>query len=210
MRLHILKGVRRAKLLTPFTLPMLVLSSVTVPTQASASAAPGNVITLAAGHQHHIARPTLDHIKAIAARKGIQLEKAIASYIAREARASPAATANWPDGPVDIPDVMIDDLSASQINDLEGMAESEQIRLEEAIERYGYGRYTTRMGNQITAAFLRDLSGFVVEAEAAPGSASRVPSRARPSRWPGRFPAGSGYTETSATPRLNSPRRRSG
>ncbi|WP_433355488.1 S1 family peptidase [Microtetraspora malaysiensis] len=163
VRSPIIKQVRRGKLLTLFALPALALSSLIVPSSASASADPENVMTLASEHQPRVARPTLDRIKATAAREGVPLEKAIASYIANEARTNPAATANWPDGPVDIPDVMIDDLSASQINDLEGMAESEQIPLEEAIDRYGYGRYTTRAGNQITAAFPEELSGFVVE-----------------------------------------------
>ncbi|MEV8636382.1 S1 family peptidase [Streptosporangium sp. NPDC051023] len=89
------------------------------------------------------------------------MRQAIHAYIDEKIKTERSATANWVDGPVDIPDVVIDDLSASQINDLEGMAESLQIPLEEAIERYGYQRYGDRVSGQLKTAFPDQLSGFI-------------------------------------------------
>ncbi|MFI6503971.1 S1 family peptidase [Nonomuraea typhae] len=146
---------------------LLVLSGLAaVPAQADpapAGSAVQQTITLAVEQQPKIPRPTLERLKRESAAKGISLKQALDTRIAEKAATDPAATANWPDGPVDIPDVMIDDLSASQINDLAGMADSLQIPLEESIERYGYQRYGDRVAGQLKAAFPDQLSGFTNE-----------------------------------------------
>ncbi|MFC0861866.1 hypothetical protein ACFHYQ_06115 [Sphaerimonospora cavernae] len=127
MRLS-LKRARRSKVLTMLALPLLVLpSGFGTPAAASTSTSPADSIILTAEQQSRIARPTLVSIKAAAAKQGIPLEKAIATYVNEAAKNNTAATANWPDGPVSTPDVMIDDLSAVQLIDLQGMAEAEQI-----------------------------------------------------------------------------------
>ncbi|WP_433514406.1 hypothetical protein ACQP2T_01535 [Nonomuraea sp. CA-143628] len=59
------------------------------------------------------------------------------AYIDKQAKTDPAATANRPDGPVDIPDVAIDDLSAANIEILKGMARAQGVSFSEAIERHG-------------------------------------------------------------------------
>jgi hypothetical protein len=125
--------------------------------------APENTLVLAAESQPKIPRPTLKQLKAKAARKGVPLWEVVSAYIKRVARTDPAATANWVDGPVDIPDVKIDDLSAAQLTVLHGMAESQQISLEEAIDHYGYEDYSTAVGEQLAAAFPAELSGFAHE-----------------------------------------------
>jgi hypothetical protein len=105
-------------------------------------------------------RPTLTRIKRDAAAREIPLEQAVAAYIKKVRKIDKSATANWPDGPVDIPDVMIDDLSAVQIEDLKGMAKAKQIPLDEAIERYGYQQIGDRVADQLKAAFPDQLAGF--------------------------------------------------
>ncbi|WP_433212244.1 S1 family peptidase [Microtetraspora malaysiensis] len=151
-------------MLTLLALPVLALpNSFGTPAAASTSTSPADSITLTAEQQPRIARPTLDSIKAAAVKQGIPLEKAIATYVDEAAKNDPAATANWPDGPVSTPDVMIDDLSAVQLIDLQGMAEAEQISLEDAIERFGYHKYTSRVAHELSATFPKELSGFANE-----------------------------------------------
>ncbi|MBG0825133.1 hypothetical protein HS048_31050 [Planomonospora sp. ID91781] len=140
-----------------------VLTPIAMTSPAQASPDSTETVVLAVEQQPEVHRPTLDRLKQEAAAQGITLQQAIHSYIDEKAKTERSATANWVDGPVDIPDVMIDDLSASQINDLEGMAESMKITLEESIERYSYQRYGDRVADQLKAAFPDQLSGFTNE-----------------------------------------------
>jgi hypothetical protein len=135
------------------------------PVQADALPAGSDqqMVTLDAKTQPEVHRPTLDRLKQDAAAKGISLQEAIDTYIDDKARTDPAATANWPDGPVDIPDVMIDDLSAVSFEILEGLAETKKISLEESIDRYSFQHYADKVADQLKAEFGDQLSGFVHE-----------------------------------------------
>ncbi|MEU7836282.1 S1 family peptidase [Nonomuraea sp. NPDC049129] len=159
---------KRGKMLALLALPILGLPGgiMAAPATAStptANAADPTIVTLTAQKQPKVQRPKLNRLKATAASKGIPLKDVIADYVANIARTDPAATANWPDGPVSTPDVMIDDLSAVQLIDLQGMAEAKQTSLEDAIERYGYQRYTSPMAHKLSANFPKELSGFANE-----------------------------------------------
>ncbi|NUW37007.1 hypothetical protein HTZ77_37240 [Nonomuraea sp. SMC257] len=126
----------RLKLLTIVALlPLTAFNLASAP--AAASPAPTGTVVLAAEQQPRTHRPTLDRLKREAARKGISLEKAVDAYLAKQAKTDPAATANWPDGPVSIPDVAVDDLSAAHIEVLKGMAKAQGVSFSEAIDRHG-------------------------------------------------------------------------
>lgn len=120
----------------------LALAAVAVPANgASAAPAPGgNTIELAKSQQRAIERPTLQAIKRDANRRGVSLEQAIDDYLA-QARTK-LTLADEPDGPVEVPEVSIDDLTAAELVDLRLIAQSEGISLEQAIENDGWqGRF---------------------------------------------------------------------
>ncbi|MDP4510600.1 chymotrypsin family serine protease [Nonomuraea turcica] len=126
---------------------------------AAASPARTETVVLAAERQSKVHRPTLERLKRDAARKGISLEQAVDAYIAQKAKTDPAATANWPDGPVDIPDVAIDDLSAAHIEVLKGMAQAQGVSFSEAIERHGSWPSAKQKLVQLQQAFKGEFAG---------------------------------------------------
>ncbi|MEU8149120.1 hypothetical protein [Nonomuraea sp. NPDC048901] len=182
-------------------LPGGIMAAPATASTPTANAADPTIVTLTAQKQPKVQRPKLNRLKATAASKGIPLKDVIADYVANIARTDPAATANWPDGPVSTPDVMIDDLSAVQLIDLQGMAEAKQTSLEDAIERYGYQKYTSPMAHKLSANFPKSFQGSRTKTTVASGSASRARSRPEPSRLPRRFPYRSSCVATLATPK---------
>ncbi|MFB4292457.1 S1 family peptidase [Nonomuraea sp. ATR24] len=126
---------------------------------AAASPARTEFMVLAAESQPKVHRPALERLKRNAARKGISLEHAVAAYIANKAKTDPAATANWPDGPVDIPDVTIDDLSAAHLEVLKGMAQAQGVSFSEAIERHGSWPAAKQKLVQLQRTFKGDFAG---------------------------------------------------
>jgi DNA-binding PucR family transcriptional regulator len=93
----------KSRLLITLTLASLIASGIVAAPRASASNDPhAATITLAAETQPKIHRPTLERLKAESAAKGTSLQEAIRAYIDEKAKTDPAATANWPDGPVDL------------------------------------------------------------------------------------------------------------
>ncbi|MDX3387305.1 S1 family peptidase [Streptomyces niveiscabiei] len=83
-------------------------------------------------------RPVLDSIKRTSEVQGISLAEALDSYVAQAASAARPTAESQPDGPVDTPDVMVDDLTAGQLEDIRTMASDEGIPLADAIEQYGW------------------------------------------------------------------------
>lgn len=108
-------------------------------TTSFASAAPGsNSVTLSAEAQARPNRPDLDAIKREAARGGSSLEQAVDRFVSRRAGMRPPAALNQPDGPVDVPDVMIDDIHAAELEDLKRIAAAERIGLDDAIDKFAW------------------------------------------------------------------------
>ncbi|MEV4222911.1 S1 family peptidase [Nonomuraea sp. NPDC049725] len=161
------KRPRRVGLSIALATAALTLSSVSAPSAATAATATAlthaSDITLAVEHQPKVPRPTLEKLKAEATAKNVPLIDVIKDYVDQKAKTDPAATANWPDGPVDTPDVLIDDLSAVQLLDLQGLAEADKITLEASIDRYGYYKYNTRVADQLAQTFPAELSGFATQ-----------------------------------------------
>ncbi|WP_433517825.1 hypothetical protein ACQP2T_21135 [Nonomuraea sp. CA-143628] len=138
-------------------LPLSTFTLASAP--AAASPTRSETVALAVERQPKIHRPTLERLKREAARKGISLEQAVDAYIAEKAKIDPSATANRPDGPVDIPDVAIDDLSAAHIEVLKGMAQAQGVSFSEAIERHGSWPATKQKVLQIQQAFKSEVAG---------------------------------------------------
>ncbi|MBB6351405.1 hypothetical protein ACWGH8_31830 [Nonomuraea muscovyensis] len=131
------------------------------PWPASADPAASASITLAADAQPKPDRPTLEAIKQQAAQRGIPFEQAVADHLSTTAAAQRTAAANQPDGPVDVPDVMIDDMHAAEIEDLRRIAAAEGIGLAEAIDRVAWQDEFEKVAAELAAAFPAEFSGAV-------------------------------------------------
>lgn len=137
-------------------------------------------MVLTAEQQPKVLRPTLERLKRQAAVKSITLEQAVDAYIAQKAKSDPAATANWPDGPVDIPDVAIDDLSAASIQLLKGMAKAQGVSFAEAIDRHGSWPQTKKTVMQMQQGFSDSVAGIRRSADGATlwvGFKEQIPSQ---------------------------------
>lgn len=138
-----------------------LLSAAPAVADTTAVSATGESILLNEGDQPGIERPVLDGIKQSAAEKGIPLEEAVATYISEAAAKLPANPESQPDGPVDTPDITIDDLTAGELEDLQAMAESDGITLEESIDRNGWQDSFIEVSGELEATFPGEFSGAV-------------------------------------------------
>lgn len=148
----------RKKLLLASLSLAVGLSSQALPVAAAATGDPQLTILKKAA-QPRMSRPVLDQIKQAAKNRGIGLKQAIDEFVSKSAKNSVAATANWPDGPVTIPDVMIDDLTAVELEDLQGLADAQGVTLEEAIDRHGYWRKFKSIANELRVGHPQEFSG---------------------------------------------------
>ncbi|MER7577268.1 S1 family peptidase [Streptomyces sp. NPDC126514] len=106
-------------------------------------------------------RPVLDEIKQTAEDQGVSLEESLNAYIEKaETDAEPSPEAQ-PDGPVDTPDVMVDDLTAGELEDIRTMAEGEGIPLAKAIDQYGWQDRFTEVAEELEASYPEEFSGAV-------------------------------------------------
>ncbi|NUR85513.1 MAG: trypsin-like serine protease [Nonomuraea sp.] len=171
---------RGTDLLAAATTFLLLSSFTSAPVQATPD--PSGLVILAAEQQPRAQRPTLDRLKHEAASKGISLEQAVDAYVAEKARTDPSATANWPDGPVSIPDVKIDDLTAVQLDDLKEVAKTQHITFAEAIARHGsWPRLKNEVIYPLERALPGELAGIVRAADGGSiwiGFKGTVPSQA--------------------------------
>ncbi|MFD9948887.1 hypothetical protein ACFWYW_22880 [Nonomuraea sp. NPDC059023] len=140
----------------------LIVAMVALPV-GSASADPDGTptLTLNAESQPKQDRPTLAGIKQQAAQRGISLEQAVAEYIATTARTQRSAWANQPDGPVSIPDVMIDDMHAAEVEDLARIAASEGIGLAAAIDAIAWQDEFEKVAAELETALPGEFAGAV-------------------------------------------------
>ncbi|MET9243828.1 hypothetical protein [Nonomuraea sp. NPDC003709] len=128
----------------------------------SASAEPGATgVTLAAQDQPKPARPTLEAIKQQAAQDGVPLEQAVKDYISATAAKQTFSAAAQPDGPVDTPDVMVDDLHAGEIEDLTRIAAAEGIGLAAAIDAISWQPQFEKVAAELETGFPAEFAGAV-------------------------------------------------
>ncbi|ALO07999.1 putative serine protease [Streptomyces venezuelae] len=120
-----------------------------------------NSMFLNVGTGAAVERPVLDEIERSAEAKGVPLEEAIDSYISGVESSSPPSPETQPDGPVDTPDVVIDDLTAGQLEDIRAMADGEGIPLAEAIDRYGWQDQFTAVAESLESTYPEEFSGAV-------------------------------------------------
>lgn len=133
--------------------------AVLYPTPAVAQA-DSTTVVLTAESQAKPNRPVLEGIKSAAAQQGISLEAAVDAYVAS---ASTTHVNNWPDGPVDIPDVMVDDLSANFLDDLQAMAGDFGISFGEAIDRHGWMPRHKAVAVELKSKYPDDFAGTTRE-----------------------------------------------
>lgn len=135
-------------------LALLGVPLLTVP----ASATPGAEIqVLAASTQPKIDRPQLDKIKADAAAGGVPLAQALTDYFA-QARTS-LTVADEPDGPVAVPELNVDDLTAAELTDLTQYAKDQGLDLAQTIDRRGWQTKFSDVAEKLEADFGAEFSG---------------------------------------------------
>ncbi|MBT2233214.1 S1 family peptidase [Nonomuraea sp. NEAU-A123] len=105
-------------------------------------------------------RPTLDKISQEARAKGIPFKKALDKYAAETVQRNPAAQPELPDGPVPDPVIKIDGIPFAELIDLNRLATSRGISLEEAIDRYAWVPAVDKVGIQLNKDFPEALSGI--------------------------------------------------
>ncbi|WP_433512804.1 S1 family peptidase [Nonomuraea sp. CA-143628] len=125
------------------------------------AAAADDTIVLPLETQPQIKRPTLDGIKRAAANQRGTLEAAVEAYVAETAATSPTAWANQPDGRASIPDVMVDDLSAVELDDLAALAKDTGTDFAETIDRHGWTSAYRKVAAELEEAFPQEFSGAV-------------------------------------------------
>ncbi|MFI7703211.1 S1 family peptidase [Nonomuraea sp. NPDC049480] len=125
------------------------------------AAAADDTIILPVETQPRIDRPTLDGIKRAASNQRSTLEAAVDAYVAEIAATSPTAWANQPDGRASIPDVMIDDLSAVELDDLAALAQDTGTSFAETIDRHGWTSAYRKVAAELEAVFPQEFSGAV-------------------------------------------------
>lgn len=135
-------------------LALLGAPLLTVP--ASAASSP-EIQVLAAGTQPKADRPQLDQIKADAAARGVPLAQALTDYFA-QARTSLTA-ADEPDGPVAVPELNVDDLTAAELTDLAQYAKDQGLDLAQTIERRGWQTKFSDVAEKLEADFAAEFSG---------------------------------------------------
>uniref|UniRef100_UPI0031DDBED4 S1 family peptidase n=1 Tax=Streptomyces hawaiiensis TaxID=67305 RepID=UPI0031DDBED4 len=114
-----------------------------------------------------IDRPVLDGIKETAEDQGISLDKALDSYLAKAASAAEPTPESQPDGPVDTPDVMVDDLTAGELEDIQAMAAEDQIPLTAAIDQHGWQDRFTEIAEKLETSFPDEFAGAEKSADGA-------------------------------------------
>ncbi|HEX6682311.1 MAG TPA: S1 family peptidase [Candidatus Limnocylindrales bacterium] len=134
--------------------------SVFIPAPAVAQVDAATVV-LTEQSQAKPSRPVLDGLKGAAAQQGMSLEAAVDAHVAK----APKDANNWPDGPVNIPDVMIDDLSANFLDDLKAMARDFGITFAEAIERHGWMPRYKAIATELKSKYPNDFAGMQRESD---------------------------------------------
>lgn len=154
------------KLLITVALASLMASLLAAPSQASTSDDDRTVILLPRASQPAPPRPILDGIKRSAKQKNTTLAEAIDAYAAQKVAADPSVTARaMQDGldPAAVePEIKIDDLWLSELNDLKIASRSMKITLEEAIETIAWQPRLNEVGTKLVEHYPAELSGLVV------------------------------------------------
>ncbi|MFC4011978.1 S1 family peptidase [Nonomuraea purpurea] len=135
-------------------LALLGTPLLTLPASATSTA---EIQVLAADTQPKIDRPQLDKIKADAAARGVPLAQALTDYFA-QARTS-LTEADEPDGPVDVPELNVDDLTAAELTDLTQYAQDQGLDLAQTIERRGWQTTFSDVAEKLEADFGAEFSG---------------------------------------------------
>ncbi|GAA2625912.1 hypothetical protein SMC26_19160 [Actinomadura fulvescens] len=104
-------------------------------------------------------RPTLVKIKNDAQAKGISLQQALDIHIAQAANR--LTKADEPDGPVDIPNVTIDDLTAAQLHDLALIAKDDGTDLATAIDAHGWQDQFNDIADKLEDDYPDQFSGAI-------------------------------------------------
>ncbi|MDX3134739.1 S1 family peptidase [Streptomyces europaeiscabiei] len=108
-----------------------------------------------------VERPVLDSIKQTAEEQGISLGEALDFYVSKAGAEAEPTPEDQPDGPVDTPDVTVDDLTAGELEDILAMATDEGIPFTEAIDQYGWQDQFTEVVNELETSFPDEFSGGV-------------------------------------------------
>ncbi|MCF6473491.1 hypothetical protein FAF44_34655 [Nonomuraea sp. MG754425] len=130
-------------------------------TPATTPAATIAPVVLAAESQPVPDRPVLAGLKASAARQGISLEAAVDAYVAertgpRERDAS---------GDLLTPDIAIDDLEVSELEDLRYLAKLDGTGLAEAIDRHGWQSDYMEIREKLRESFPAEFAGAERESD---------------------------------------------
>ncbi|MGW1611902.1 S1 family peptidase [Streptomyces sp. NPDC002285] len=162
-------GENRRRLAAVAAVSALAGSMVLVPQAVAAESgtAPERSVFLNSERETGVDRPVLDGIKKTAEEQGISLDKALDSYLAEAASAAKPTPESQPDGPVDTPDVMVDDLTAGELEDIQAMAAEDQIPLATAIDRHGWQDQFTEITEQLETSFPGEFSGAEKTADGA-------------------------------------------
>ncbi|NRQ31219.1 hypothetical protein HII36_05130 [Nonomuraea sp. NN258] len=134
----------------------LAIGLTAVPASAHASSNDPIVIT-----GSPVERPTLERLKVKAAQSGSSLEEAIEQY-ATEASATATVKPNWPDGPPGRPEVSIDDLDLTEIDDLKGLAKTMGMSLEESIDRWGWSETFRDFSKNLRNRFPGEVAALAI------------------------------------------------
>lgn len=148
---------RRRPIAAAAALALTAVAALPLTGASAAETTQGHTVVLAKSQQGAIHRPTLDAIKRDAGARGVTLEQAIDSYLA-QARTR-LTLADEPDGPVEVPEVSIDDLTAAQLVDLRLIAMAEGISLEQAIENDGWQDRFIDIADELQLRYPDEFSG---------------------------------------------------
>ncbi|MET8001498.1 hypothetical protein [Nonomuraea glycinis] len=141
------------------------IAVVAAPLEPAVAASDRTIMTLPKDSQPAPKRPTLDKIKQSAQQRNITLAEAIDEYAAHAAATDPMATARAKaDGidPTAEPEVQIDDLRLSDLNDLKLVAKDQKMTIEEAIERIAWQPRLNEIGAALEQRFPTETSGLAV------------------------------------------------
>ncbi|WP_214323793.1 S1 family peptidase [Nonomuraea sediminis] len=135
------------------------------PVESAAAESDRTIIILPRESQPVPKRPTLETIKRSAEQRNISLAQGIDEYVAHEVAANPSATARAKEDGVDPaaePELKIDDLPLSELNDLKLVVRDQKITLEEAIERIAWQPRLNEIGAALERRFPAEISGLAV------------------------------------------------
>lgn len=161
--------LRRRRLCLVVSVSALAGSLVLAPQATATEPGPvtGKSVLLNTEPNAGIDRPVLDGIKQAAVDQGVSLEESLNSYIKQAESSAAPSPETQPDGPADTPDVMVDDLTAGELEDIQAMAASEGVPLAEAIEQHGWQDQFTEVAEQLELSYPEEFSGAVKSGDGA-------------------------------------------